>query len=86
MSDFWERCVVAGCVIAPVPTYSEYVDGNVEQTKFIGLRYAAFPFNECAVGPDYWIMIDEGQAGLDKLYNTPEAALEAFEKRYAAKS
>lgn len=79
MPDFWERCVAAGCVVVPVNVYSDYVDGNLHESKFQGIRFAALPFDNDAVGPDYWFMIDESQRGLENLCATPEEALQAYE-------
>ena len=79
--SFWLRCVKARCLVAPVPTYSQYgEDGNIHQDHFVGILYAALPFDEQAVGPDYYIYIEEGQADYSRLYSTPEAALAAAER------
>lgn len=86
MSDktFWLRCVNARCVIVPVPTYSQYGDdGNTHQENFFGIRYAALPFDDQAVGPDFYIYIEEGQKGDARLYSTPEEALLARESSVA---
>ena len=78
--SFWLRCVNARCVIVPVPTYSQYgEDGNTHQEHFVGIRYAVLPFDDQAVGPDYYIMIEDGQTGADRLYGTPDEALAARE-------
>ncbi len=80
--DFWIRCVNARCVIVPVPTYSAYGDdGNTHAEQFTGLKFAALPFDDKAVGPDYYFMIEEGQTGSDRLYATPEDALVACEAK-----
>ena len=80
--EFWLRCVNARCIVVPVPTYSQYgEDGNTHQEHFIGIRYATFAFDERAVGPDYWVMIEEGQNGAEHLYSTPDEALAAREAR-----
>lgn len=82
MEDFWIRCVKAGCVIAPVKVYSQYNDdGNIDGVNFVGIRFAAFSFDSEAVGPEYYIMIETWQAGVDYLYNTPEDALISYESR-----
>ena len=79
-NDFWLRCVSARCVIVPVPTYSQYgSDGNTHQEHFLGVRYAALPFDDQAVGPDFYIYIEEGQTGDARLYGTSEDALLARE-------
>ena len=78
--NFWSRCANAGCVIAPVRTYSTYnAEGNIAPEYFVGIKYAALSFCDEAVGPDYYIEIEEGQTGLERLYATPEEALAAFE-------
>jgi len=83
MPDFWERCVAAECVVIPVRLYSDYTDGNLDEAKFQGIRFAALSFSNEAVGPDYWFMIDESQSGLENLYATPEEALEAHKGKIA---
>jgi hypothetical protein len=68
-------------VVLPVEVHSGYnADGNTDETTKVGIRYAALCFDNEAVGPDYWFMIDESQVGLENLYETPEAALEAGER------
>lgn len=79
--DFWERCVAAGCVVLPVKVYSAYVDGNLHPSTYLGVRYAALQLDNSAVGPDYWFMIDDGSSGLHSLFDSPQAALDAFERR-----
>lgn len=73
--EFWESCAAAECVILPVKCYSGYgADGNLDESKLIGIRYAALKFDNYAVGPDYWFMIDESQVGMDQLFETPQDA------------
>lgn len=79
MKEFFEKCADAGCVVVPVKTYSGYgADENIHAEQFTGIRFAALGFDNEAVGPDYWFMIDQGKTGLANLYETPEAALAAF--------
>lgn len=77
--DFWERCVKAGCVIVPVKVYSGYVNGDLDESTCLGIRYAALEFGDVAVAPEYWFMIDESSSGSENLHETPIAALETFE-------
>ena len=78
--DFWQRCYLAGCVVAPVMAYSGYgKDGNIDQQLALGLRFAALPFDGDACGPDFYVLIEEAQTGSDRLYDTPEDALSAFQ-------
>ena len=78
---FWNRCIAAQCFVLPVRLYTQYGDdGNLHDEYFVGIRFAALPFENEAVGDEYWFMIEEGQSGLDKLYKTPEEALQAFER------
>ena len=75
--DFWTRCISASCVIVAVRLYSDYADSNY--SNLIGIKYAALNFNNRAVAPDFWFDIDEGHAGVDTLFDTPEEALEKYE-------
>ena len=80
--NFWQRCRDARCVVVPVPVYSKYgADGNTHQADFVGFRFAALRFDDEAVGPDYYIQIEEGQTGRDRLFGTAEEALAAYESR-----
>jgi hypothetical protein len=80
LTAFFERCVRAGCVVAPVCVYSQWgADGNIDARYFVGLRYAALDLESDVVGPDYYFSIDDGQTGEDRLYLSPEAALVARE-------
>lgn len=83
-NDFWLRCVNARCAVVPVSTYSQYDEnGNVHQDNSIGIRFAALPCDEHAVGPDYYVMMESWQSGLNHLYSTPEEAISAYEVRNA---
>jgi len=84
VTDFWSRCATARCVVLPVPTYSQYDEtGHVSDRYFVGISYAAMPFSYGAVGPDYYILIEEQQTGFQNLYQTPEDALAAWERKKA---
>ena len=81
-NNFWVRCTIAQCVIVPVQTYSQYgEDGNTHQEHRLGIRFASLPFHDHAVGPDYYIQLEERQTGANHLYNTPEEALTEYESR-----
>jgi len=76
--DFWLRCTKAKCVVLPVPTY---VPSTRDDYKYLGLRYAAVPFDWEATGPDYFVSIKQHQSGIAKLYKTPEDAIAGFLKK-----
>lgn len=80
MENFWVRCTRAGCVIAPVRVYSQYDEsGNINDSNFSGISFVVFSFDNEVVGPAYYVMIEEGQTGVQFLYDTPEHALRAYE-------
>ena len=82
--DFVERCLDAGCVVAPVRLYDRYdANGNTTRSVCLGVRYAVFEFHNEAVSPDYYIDIEQCQSGIQKLYATPEAALRSVEQRHS---
>jgi hypothetical protein len=85
-TDFWDRCYAAGCVVVPAQVYSGYVGGDLHPSTRIGLRFCALPVENCAVGPDYWFMIDESSTGIENLFESPNAALEAFKRRASTAS
>jgi hypothetical protein len=78
----WTLCADARMVVVPVHAYSDYgKDGNVSQEMYRGVRFAALPFNNDAVGPDNWFMIDAAHTG--PLFLTPEEALAAAVEKQA---
>ena len=77
--DIWEKCVLNDCVIVPVKVYAKYnEEGNVSDCDYIGIKYVVMPFEDEAVGPEYYCMLDEMIAGNENYYNTPEDALNSF--------
>lgn len=84
MESVWDLCVRLGCVVVPIRVYSQYGDdGNVSEQYFTGLKFRALPFQEEAVGPDYYFGIEEhvalGDDQLDEFFHdTPEAAVIAY--------
>lgn len=80
MNDFWKRCIAAGVAIVPVKVYSGYnAEGNLDESKFIGIRFAALSYYNHAVAPDAWFMLEDASTGLENLFETPEEALQAAE-------
>lgn len=80
MNDFDERCLKAGCLIAPIRMYSQYdSSGNVDESSYEGTFYEVFEFDGNAVGPDYYVQI-ERYCHIKPKYKTKEAALLAYEK------
>ncbi len=78
---FWQRCINAGCVIVPVVMYSNWgEDGNEDESKRLGLRFAALPCDDCTVvasGGAYF-MLDEQITGAERYHDTPQEALDAY--------
>lgn len=78
---FMERCVNAGCVVAPIKLYFDYGhDGEIDESFFKGVFYVAFEY-DVAVGPKYFSMIDHMAIGRGAYHKTPEEALEAWLKQ-----
>ncbi len=78
---FWEACIKAGCIIAPVRLYSDWgEDGNIDEAKLIGLRFVAVPCdNSSVVASDgAYFMLDEQVTGAERYHETPQEALDAF--------
>lgn len=46
MTDFFERCAAAGCFVVPVKVYSDYVDENIDESKFVGIRFAVLKLGD----------------------------------------
>jgi hypothetical protein len=80
MTDFWQRCADAGCVIVPVNYYHEGYDDFDELVGSPELRFSAIKVFSSEVTPEYGVQVDDWSLGF---YDTPEAALEAFEKENA---
>lgn len=79
--DFWQRCVDASVAVLPVRVFSKYGDdGNVHDADFVGIRFVALPFGQEAVGPDFYVCIEEGCTGMENLHASPDEALAAAVK------
>lgn len=81
LEEFFSRCLTAGCFVTVVRAYSQYNDaGNTSAEYCIGVRYAAMENKDgTAVAPDNFFMVEECHTG--PLYETPEAALAAWERK-----
>lgn len=80
--DFWQRCVELDCIVVPVQVYTDWgPDGNLDPSKFVGVRYTAIEGDKVAVGPDYWFDIEEYPCGIERMCETPEAALTEYVAR-----
>ena len=80
--EFWDRCIRAGCTIGPIKIYSKYNDdGNTSENDFIGVKFISIYYDMSLVGPKYWSMIEDQYYSFEDLYETPEAALYAWEER-----
>ncbi|WFM72905.1 hypothetical protein [Halomonas sp. CKK8] len=79
--EFWQDCIEAGCVIVPVVIYSDYgSDGEIDEGKRIGLRFAALPCEDMqlVVSEGTYCMIDESISGLEHFHKNPKSALAEF--------
>lgn len=84
---FWERCVAARCVVVPLTVYSQFgTDGKLHREHCLGIKFAVLPLEGDPAGPEYYFGIEEHHAGLDGLYESPEAALAAREAKIGARS
>lgn len=78
-NEFWGKCADSSCVVVPVKVYSKYNEsGNLSESDFVGIKYTALFIDNEIVAPDYWIMVDNMQDGLQNYFETPEDALANF--------
>jgi hypothetical protein len=67
--------ILCGIIDGIGPTY---IPSIRDDYKYLGLRYAAVPFDWEANWPDYFVSIKQHQSGIDK---TPEDAIAGFLKK-----
>ena len=86
MSDFWEKCAEHGVAVVAVKLYSGYDDkGSMDESKFIGTKYAVIDFDnevvagdyqDCRPGEFFQCYIEDYCNGYAAdFFDTPEAAL-----------
>lgn len=86
-SSFWIRCAQADCTIIPVYAYKRSLpDGNIDHSSLIGLKYLAVGTSGSVVGPNYFFEVVHYRDDLIGYYDTPEAALLAYEYSFSPKA
>lgn len=83
VTEFFTRCLAAGCVVVAVRTYTQYNEaGKIDERHFIGIGYVALPFRDPQlVISNPFEILEEVIGPNSTVLNTPEAALGLWEAR-----